>query len=94
MTLLKPLPIRSDRFTNTEDMLVIERSDLGRDFERVWDDACDVGLTVVSAMNGRETVYAVEHEERHDGDILYWDLRPVARVNPLLPAPAVRVYND
>ena len=72
---------------------VAEASDLGVGFGRVYDDACDVGLTLVSRYDDRQPiVMVVNHEERDaDGDVQYWDLvsadfKPVGFT--------VRVYND
>ena len=92
--LLKPSRVSTDRLTfcREEWLLVAEMSDLPG-FGRVWDDACDEGLTLVSHRTGREVVYAVNHIERDDeGDLLYWDLRPVDHRDNSLPT--LRVFND
>jgi PleD family two-component response regulator len=74
-------------------MFVAFASDLGRQpFGRVYDDACDEGLTLVSRYNGEELVLVVNHTEvDREGDLRYWDLVPA----DFRPARfAVRVYND
>lgn len=43
---------------------------------RVYDDACDVGLTLVSSRTGREVVFVVTDEHRDgEGDVTHWTLR-------------------
>lgn len=95
--ILKPSPLSSRHFhyIPAKNMLVAEMSDFGRsfDFGRVYDDACDIGLTIRSERTGREIVFAVEHIERdREGDLLYWTLRPVNRNE--WAAGTVRIYND
>lgn len=54
-----------------------EISDLGREFnfEQVYTDAIDTGLTLVSQRTGREVEYVVDHVEfDQEGDRLWWDL--------------------
>lgn len=104
MAVLSPSPVSSDRFTFVRSgapftdggpKLVAEMSDFGSGFNlgRVYDDACDVGLTVVSRRTGRRVVYAVQHEEYdREGDLLWIDLAPVDRRDRGLPG--VRLFND
>lgn len=91
--LLNPPRLTTDRFTwvPSENTLVAEMSDLP-EFGRVWDDACDVGYTVVSSRTGKEIVYAVHHEEKQDGDLVSWILKPAER--SFLDLPTLTVYND
>lgn len=82
--ILRPAPVSTDRlhYTPARNEFTAEISDLGRGFNfgRVYDDACDVGVTVVSARTGREIVFAVEHEDRdREGELLSWTLRPANR---------------
>lgn len=96
--ILQPTLVSTERFTYVpaENMFVTEASDLGLghgiDFGRVYDDACDVGLTLVSHRTGTRVVFAIEHEERRDGDLLYWDLRPADRSK--WGCGTVRIFND
>lgn len=98
VAILSPSPIRSDRLTCSSGLLVAEMSDLGPGFRfgRVWDDACDEGLTVVSVRTGRQVVFAVEHEERdREGELLFIDLLPAdRRVQREFPSLRVRLFND
>lgn len=97
MTVLRPTPIVTtthltwDRPTRR---FTAEASDLGPalgrgGFGRVYDDACDIGFTMVSARTGAEAVFAVQHEEIVDGDLLYWDLASVTGRDM-----KVRIFND
>lgn len=94
--ILKPSPVSTRHFTNVpaENVLVAEMSDLGVPFGRVFDDACDEGLTLVSHRTGREVVYAIQEEKRDaEGDLLYWELAPVG-TGPTFRPPNVRIFND
>ncbi len=99
--ILHPTRVSTRRFTYHEGVFTAELSDLGRDFRfgRVYDDACDVGLTLVSHATGREVVFAIENEMRGDeGDVLWIDLAPVLQgIDPRRhyhPNLTVRLYND
>lgn len=93
MTLLKPAPISTATITLYEGMMVGEASTLQFRPERVWDDACDVGVTLVSHRTGREVVYVVEDMARDgEGDLLWWDLLPADLSMRFLPP--LRVFND
>ena len=94
--ILSPAPVSSRPFSYIDGMLVADLSDLGRDFRfgRVWDDACDVGLTVISARTGRKVVYVIENEQRdREGELQYIELRPASRFESD-DLPAVRLFND
>ena len=96
--ILSPAPVSTDRFSfNLNDrVFTAELSDLGRDFRfgRVYDDACDVGLTLVSTRTGRRVVFAIENEIRdREGELQYIELRPASRFESD-DLPAVRLFND
>jgi hypothetical protein len=92
MALLKPRPTTSRRFSLIDGKLVAEMSDVGP-LGRVWDDACDEGLTVVSHRTDREVVYAVESYHRDaEGELMYVDLLPAKLGERHLPT--VRLFND
>lgn len=95
MAILHPTPVRTDAFHRGPDgIFAAEHSDLGSPaFTRVWDDACDVGLTLVSHKTGREVVFAISDEKRDgEGDIMWWDLRPADPAFDFLPT--FRIFND
>lgn len=80
MGLLHPPRVSTDRFhydaaTGTFMADASDLSDLR--LGRVYDDACDEGLTLVSATTGTELVYAVHQEHRdREGELLFTELRP------------------
>ena len=96
MATLKPTRVSTERFNYNaaSNTFSAEMSDLtGLHMTRVYDDACDVGYTLVSVKTGREIVFAVEHEERDgEGELLWIDLRPANRSE--WGAGTVRLYND
>lgn len=63
-------------------------------FGRVYADACDEGLTLVSNKTGRSVVFAVQHVERDaEGDTLYWVLIPASREDRGLDVTVI-LFND
>jgi hypothetical protein len=90
---LRPCPVSAAQFTwcPEERMFVAEASTFGRGLGRVYADACDEGLTLVSRYPGRsDVVFVVERIESRDGDALWWDLVPVNGD----PGFTVRIFND
>lgn len=78
MTVLRPKPVNGTMFiwhapTRT---YYIDMSQLGG-FGRVYDDACDEGLTIISRFGTREAVCAVEDQHVVDGEVKAWILKPV-----------------
>lgn len=94
--LLNPAPVSTARFQWDGQRFSAEISDLPG-FGRVYDDACDEGLTLVSARRpGEQIVFAVTHIERdREGDLLYWDLAPAfGQPTAWSCTFTVRVFND
>lgn len=78
MTMLKPIATSTRQFTYNAATrhwvaCISDTNGLGR----VYDDAVDQGLTLVSTRTGREIVFVVWDVETRDGDILLWSLRSV-----------------
>ncbi len=95
MSILRPCPVSTSSLTVDGPLIVGEISTLGVGvtFERVWNDACDEGLTLVSHRTGKEVVYAIDRiEADNEGDILYWDLIPARLDEQFLPT--LRLFND
>lgn len=74
-------------------------SELGsRLFAPVYEDAADLGLTIVSGKTGSGATYYIAEEERDDdNDISLWKLMPTPetiRRLPLLKDTTVIVFND
>lgn len=68
------VPIKSFRWDTSKRHLTTEASDLPRNWlQRVWPDACDLGLQV---KGKRETkLFTLAKEERRDGEIVAWQLK-------------------
>lgn len=82
--ILTPMRVSTRHFIwfGPENKFVAEISDLGLNFkfERVYDDACDEGLTLVSHRTGDEIVFALNEELKdNDGDVIGWTLKPVSK---------------
>lgn len=94
MTVLTPPAVSATMFTWEGGIGVAEASSLPASFGRVYDDACDEGLTVVSSRTGRQVVFVVDATVRdNDGDITEWVLTPV---NPADASTVrgLRIFND
>lgn len=76
MAILTPHIIRADRFSWKGTVGSAEISGLGPDFrfEPVFDDAADVGITVINPISGKQLVFAVHETIKNEGDIQYWNL--------------------
>jgi len=92
---LRPAPISTKNFHWHADTrtFTAEASDLGNlRMERVWDDACDVGFTLVFEAAGHEIVFAMSHQERdQEGELLWEDYTPARRTSWTI---TVRIFND
>lgn len=82
MTVLRPHPVNATRFVWFADTRTycIDMSQLGG-FGRVYDDACDEGLTLIERHGLREVVCVVEHTDVLNGDVKGWRLEPVRPYN-------------
>lgn len=78
--ILRPAPISTRQFSyDRKRYLFTAEISSTAGLGRVYDDACDEGLTLVSARTGTEMVFVVEFVSRDaEGDILFWYLRPVS----------------
>lgn len=66
--ILRPTPLSSNNFTFKNNQFIGEISQFnGMEFERVYDDACDVGFSVISAKTGKHAVFAFDKKET-DGE--------------------------
>jgi hypothetical protein len=77
-TLLSPKPVSTRQFTwvpETREYVAEISSTHG--FGQVYDDACDEGLTLVSARTGNTIVFVVQETHRDGaGEIAWWVLKP------------------
>ena len=82
-------------FSKSENLLVAEMSDLGRNFAgRIWNDACDVGFGI--AGRTRNVLYILSREERApDGELQFEEYTPHTFRGDMLPElPKVVLFND
>ena len=91
--LLKPAPISSSKFAFSRGAFIAEASDL-RDLRlgRVYDDACDMGFTIISEKTGNAVVFA-QTEDLFDkeGDLLSINF---VSVTPGFTNLKVVIFND
>jgi len=96
--MLKPTRVNSNQFSYNagNGKFVAEISDFGPDFQfgRVYDDACDEGLTLVSARTQRDLVFVIERREVDDeGDLIAWHLVPASGQEGM-PKCSMIIFND
>ena len=66
-------------------------------FHWVYDDAMDLGLSIVSSRTGAEIIYAAEVDIDDEGDVMQWTLYPTPesiQQHPSCLGTTVVVYND
>lgn len=80
-----------------EKWMASEISCLG-DFEQIYPDSADAGLTIVSEKSGAETKWVIASENKAGcGEVVNWVLLPTTETVRHLPRLAgwyVVVYND
>jgi hypothetical protein len=77
--ILTPRPVRMTDLTwdKRTQTFSVEASTIGQP-ERVYDDAADVGYTLVSQATGREIVFAQSDTYRdQEGEVLSWRYEPL-----------------
>ena len=91
--LLKPVPISSTKFLFRKNTFIGEASEL-KDLKlgRVYDDACDMGFTIISEKTGKGVVFAqTEDTLDAEGDLLSINF---VSVTPGLTHLKVVIFND
>lgn len=93
-SILHPAPISTRQLTwYPESRTFVGEISSTNGFGRVYADACDEGLTLVSATTGREVVFAVTRTIRDaEGDVVEWVLENVNR--DWLNNATIRLFND
>jgi hypothetical protein len=92
--LLKPSRVCSSLFSFKNNMFSTEISDLGPSFNfgRVYDDAADLGFTIISKVTGNAAVFALNKElSDGEGDVQGWEF--VCVTSGLKQLKAV-IFND
>ena len=60
-------------------------------FQRMHDDACDIGLAIISARTGVTERFYLEKRHDFEGETTHWEYRPE---NGQCPVRKVVVFND
>lgn len=83
-------------YNKTRNQFTADISDLGRSFtfERIYSDACDVGLILVSEKTGNSVAFSLDEEvEDGEGGTTYWKLSSNSR-KPILRDMTMIIFND
>jgi hypothetical protein len=91
--------VGSEKFDFKGGVFVAEISDLGHfNFARLYDDACDAGLTLRSAKTGKlADFYVAKVNDDGDGELIGWTLKPTNEAisrNPGLKGVEMEIFND
>ena len=96
--------ISTDRFLYSKETktFVASISDLGTTyvFDRIYSDAADEGLTLVSEKSGLEATYYLDHtnfSNDADRELESWELKPTVetvRKHPQLRDTTILIFND
>ena len=96
--------ILSERFSYSpnEKQFLAESSDFCRAnkglFHRLYQDACDEGITLISSRTGAEVdFYVDEYHKNNEGELISWLLRPTPeslRKVPFAKGTSVLILND
>jgi hypothetical protein len=75
-----------------------EVSELGNPFVRIFNDACDIGIVLISHLTMAESKWYVTRELfDNEGDLTSWFLKPTPETIRKMPALAnheMFIYND
>lgn len=96
--LLTPSKVSSSLFSFKDDKFVAEVSELGKtlnfrsfQFGRVFDDACDIGFTIVSEKTGKHAVFAMTNRLYDTEELQAWEF---VCVTPGLQYLKATIFND
>lgn len=85
-------------FSGKDKTFITEISTIGdKQLVRIYPDACDEGVVLVSERTGEESKWVVNGVDQHDGDIGAWNLIPTAetlRKLPQLKGYKMVIFND
>lgn len=96
---LHPTPLSCNGMTRHGDDLMVEASDIGfRGCERLYDDACDEGVVLLSSKTGNTVRwYHTETVKDRDQDVVEWMFAPCSESvakNGDLRGLRLRIIND
>lgn len=102
MNLRLKTPVRLQIFTHdsSKQLFIAEASDIGdaQLFQRIYDDACDVGFMVCNPGTGQTILVTLFKETRDDeGEVINWLFTPSfddVQRHPKLKNYRFLIYND
>ena len=84
--------------TFSEEISTLTGGNYSIPWSRLYQDACDVGIFLVSERTGKVVrYYLAETKQDREGDIQYWMLVPVSedvRKNPGAMGTKIMIWND
>lgn len=92
---------RINQFVYSPRSYVADASDLGlapgvRPVDRLYNDACDEGLTLTD-LTGQNTTWYLYEETKEEGGVYAWKLKPTSetlRMFPKLEHHEIVIFND
>jgi hypothetical protein len=97
MALLAMTALPLDKFFVHQGVLVAEASDFGplREgrwwLQRIYDDAADIGIAILSHHTGDTQLFYLDEEEINDGDLKAYHFKAV---DPKCRVQKVTIFND
>jgi hypothetical protein len=95
------IPVDKGQFgvSAKQKLLIAEHSDLGNPnlFNRIYDDACDVGISLYNGKTNKKTTWYFLKEDKWCDEVVAWVFRPIHEDvyrNPALKGWEVRILND
>lgn len=83
-------------YDKLDQMFSADISDLGKgfDFDRIYPDACDAGLILVSHKTGKAIPFYVSETRYNDeGEVMFWRLQADSR-DPRIRNITMVLFND
>ena len=95
---LGEIKVKSDQFTWDRGIVAVataEQSELQLANQSLQIGQRSAGFEMESHITGKKVLFHLESEVKDaEGDILYWEFKPVSAGSPMVPAMTVMVFND
>ena|ERR1700722_15518214 len=94
---LSPLPLDKFLYSSKDQSLSAEMSDFGPAREghwwlqRIYSDACDIGIAIRSHYTNKVEIFYLEREEVREGDLLAMYFKPLSKS---CRVKSVVIFND
>lgn len=89
--ILQPTAVSTKEFTKSGDHLYVSEASSLPAPSRVYDDAIDLGFTMVNSQGKRVVIAEFACKYDADGDLLYTDYKPLAIYRQTF---TIRIFND